>query len=171
MDDDHNLHWRELWFDVDRRPYGPRLAGDTCYHGSTYYAAGTDVSSCGANDAGDGWHRVSVAEKGLWSFDLTADGFDATMALMDRDGREVACVDDGGRLDVVLEGGSDYLVRVAGANGGAGRYRLCAWDVRCRRPVGDVDGDGVVKLVDFGLVTASWLECGFVDGRFCPGGG
>jgi beta propeller repeat protein len=167
LDQDNNLRWRELWFDMDRQPYGPRLAADSCYRGSTYYADGDDVSFCGTNDSGDVWHRIYVQEQAWWTFEVFADSFDATLSIFDHQGNQVLCTLDGS-ANVLLAADSDYFVRIAGENGSSGRYGLCTEKIHCSRPAGDINGDCVVDMFDFTMLAGSWLECGLENASICP---
>ena len=91
---DYNLCWRELWCDMDRRPYGVRLDGSSCYRGSTYFAQGADVSSCGVGDAADVWHSIHVDEKGWWNFELQTDMTNPITSVFNHAGQEVSCTSD-----------------------------------------------------------------------------
>ncbi len=167
MSQDYNLCWRELWCDMDRQPYGVRLDGSSCYRGSTFFAQGTDVSSCGVGDTADVWHSIHVDEKGWWNFEVETGMTNPIMSVFSHEGQELGCTSNTS-LNLLLDADSDYQVRLAGESGSVGRYALFARDIDCVRPAGDVDGDCVVNLVDFALMASSWLECGLVDDNICP---
>lgn len=101
------------------------------YRGSTEGATGTDVSSCGNDDAYDVWHSFIPGLSDEYTVSLFGRGFDAALAVFDAcTGLEIACNDGLGdcgarsQLTVSLEAGETYLIRVAGDEGETGDYVL-----------------------------------------------
>ncbi len=101
------------------------------YQGSTEGATGTDVSSCGNDDAYDVWHSFTPEFSDEYTVSLCGSSFDTTLAVFDAcAGNEIACNDDWGdcgaqsQLTVYLEAGETYLIRVAGHRRETGDYVL-----------------------------------------------
>jgi hypothetical protein len=95
-------------------------------------AGGSDhhTPSCGSESgsADHVWHFVAPAA-GSYTFDSTSQ-YDATLAIIDEQGREIACNDDNGNTSasqiVVDLGAGPYGVVVDGYGGATGTYRLTA---------------------------------------------
>lgn len=96
-------------------------------------STGSDISSCGFEDAKDVWHKWRADCTGPATFTLCGSSFDTTLAVYDScGGTELACNDDGttcapaSRVDVNVVSGQTYWVRVAGFRGVVGNYQLTA---------------------------------------------
>ncbi|MFN7021798.1 MAG: hypothetical protein ACK4WH_10795, partial [Phycisphaerales bacterium] len=104
---------------------------------ATFGADGTDVSSCGGNDGADVWYRFIPPETGAYEFSTCASVLDTVLSVFAGcGGAEVGCSDDepavcgsgakSAALTVGLTAGQTYVLRVAGASGQTGRFRLLA---------------------------------------------
>ncbi len=97
---------------------------------SNINASGSSVSSCGAGDLDDVWFYWNPSADGIARVDLCGFAtFDTTLAVFDAcDGAELACNNDycgiASLLDVPIQEGNTYYIRVAGADGGAGDFDL-----------------------------------------------
>ncbi|MHC4707070.1 MAG: right-handed parallel beta-helix repeat-containing protein [Planctomycetota bacterium] len=113
----------------DACPNAIEVAAGQIYSGSTVGADGTDISSCGPNDTMDVWHWYTAVRSGSHILSLCRSDFDTTLAVFDScGGTELACNDDACDLqsEVVMSmtEGETYFIRVSGADGEAGRYKL-----------------------------------------------
>jgi hypothetical protein len=109
----------------------PVFAGEA-FVGSSLHATGSVVSSCGGNDTADVWHCWTADRTGVAIFDLCDSAYDTTLSVFDAcGGEELACNDDacGSRslLELFVEEGVTYYVRVAGFNGATGDYTFVVY--------------------------------------------
>ncbi len=122
-------------------PTPPNDACDDCtrlltgipFDGTTVGTTGTDISSCTPGDAKDVWHCWTADCTGRARFNTCGSGFDTSLAIYDAcGGNELACNDDGcgvvpflrSQIDFNVTEGTTYYIRVSGASGASGNYRL-----------------------------------------------
>lgn len=101
------------------------------YNGTTFFATGTDVTSCTNNDTADAWNCWTADCTGTATFSLCGSSYDTALAVFDGcGGRELGCDDDFcepvGASQVALSvlAGETYYVRVSGFSGATGDYTL-----------------------------------------------
>jgi len=99
------------------------------YTGSTVNASGSTVSTCSDEDNLDVWFSFTPMESSNYEIDLCESQFDTTLSVYDLcGGTELACNDDScqeqSQLNIYLEAGSTYLIRVAGYRGAIGSYTI-----------------------------------------------
>lgn len=122
--------------------------------GTSLGATGSDISSCAWNDFDDVWYRWTPESGGQARISLCifAD-FDTTLAVYDGcGGAQLACNDDAcafqSRLEVAVDAGREYLVRVAGYGGGAGEFTLQATLVGENDPWDPADPNDEMNLYE-----------------------
>ncbi|HPC16914.1 MAG TPA: leucine-rich repeat domain-containing protein [Candidatus Hydrogenedentes bacterium] len=127
------------------------LAGTPVF-GTTVGATGTDISSCGYEDALDVWYSFTPATNMEVLIDTwESDVFDSTLAVYDGcGGTELACNDDSNcdnksAIRISVTSGNTYLIRVAENNGSTGYFSLVAIDLSLDAGGGIVFGDPMVK--------------------------
>lgn len=105
------------------------LTDGTAFEGTTVGAGGTDNSSCAYYDAFDVWHEYTPVTNGQVTITTDGSPFDTTLAVYDAcGGAELACNDDYYTLQAYIQmqmnAGRTYLIRVAGYGGATGPYRI-----------------------------------------------
>lgn len=147
----------------------------TTYDGTTYLSSGTDISSCGPNDIYDVWNRYVPIEDGTVTISTNGSDFDTVLSVYDDcGGVELACNDNrepGSTQSEIVMDVNDietYYIRIAGVNKQVGNYDLLVKRGYCsNKPKGDVNGDCMVDLLDFAVMTSEWLYCGWSDPNNC----
>ena len=99
------------------------------YTGSTEAATGVGASSCSDGDNLDVWFTYSPDESGTYEISLCESQFDTTLSVYDScEGIELACDEDScdvqSEINIYLETGQTYLIRVAGYRGAIGSYTV-----------------------------------------------
>jgi len=143
------------------------------FYGTNDQAAGTDISSCGPNDSNDVWYTITPTEYRMLGFSTAGSNFDTTLAVYSDcpATTELACNDDYdgnsySRVEVFMEAGRQYYIRLAGANQAVGEYVLTVYGCEQTMP-GDVNKDCKVNLDDFAEMAGNWLECNIEPKEFC----
>ncbi len=103
----------------------------TATFGDNTNSTGTDLTTCGFQDATDVWYSLAISTAGTYIIDSEGSTglTDTVLSVFDTcGGTELGCDDDAGtgflsRLEIVLNPGT-YLVRVAGYNGAQGAFQL-----------------------------------------------
>ncbi|HPG70190.1 MAG TPA: hypothetical protein PLO37_25375, partial [Candidatus Hydrogenedentes bacterium] len=117
----------------------PPPANDACFNaegmvenvavtGTNFGATGTDVSSCASNDWNDVWYVYTAATTDTATVSIWSD-FLLTFAIYDEcAGTELACLQNGAYVGSSrpfgFVQGETYYVRIAGANGAVGSFRV-----------------------------------------------
>ncbi|UCD53501.1 MAG: trypsin-like peptidase domain-containing protein [Phycisphaerales bacterium] len=100
------------------------------YRGTTAGATGDDETTCAQADHRDVWYVYTAPHTSLATVTLACTTFDTTLAIYDGcGGRELVCSDDtcgttDSQLTLLMTGGTNYFVRIAGYRGQMGRYTL-----------------------------------------------
>lgn len=107
-----------------------RIEEGFSYNNTTAGATGQYETACGRNDFNDVWHVYTASRTGLATVSVSCTNFDTTLAVFDQcAGSELACNDDtcdstDSEITLVMTGGTDYLIRVAGYQEEIGDYTL-----------------------------------------------
>jgi hypothetical protein len=100
------------------------------WYGNTQGATGDNTSACSGSDMLDVWHIYTPAKSGNATFSLAGSSFDTTLAVYDQcGGTELICNDDAAgtrqsEVTMPVNGGTSYLIRVAGYDNQTGLYVL-----------------------------------------------
>jgi hypothetical protein len=97
--------------------------------GTTNFATGTDITSCGNADSVDVWYRYTAPATGRVEVNTAESTRDTTLAVYTAcNGAAIACDDNGSYAQSVIRfdatAGQSYLIRVALSNDQTGAFRL-----------------------------------------------
>jgi ELWxxDGT repeat protein len=162
--------------------FGPKVCDNNIevnigqtYFGNTDIAAGTDISSCAADDPNDVWYTFTPPHDGQYTFTLEGSNFDTSLAVYSNcpasAETEIACNDNYdpntySQLTVTLADNDDAFIRIAGTNQANGEYELTV--VGCKETfLADLNGDCEVNLADVALMSFEWLSCNRQPQEFC----
>ncbi len=109
----------------------PLITGEP-YEGTTLGSSGTDITSCAPGDTKDVWFCWTADCTGRTRFGTCGSSLDTSLAVFDAcDGNQLACNDDGcgvpltqSQVNLNVTEGTTYYLRVAGASGATGPYRV-----------------------------------------------
>ncbi|MBN2020330.1 MAG: caspase family protein [Sedimentisphaerales bacterium] len=147
------------------------------YAGSSLCATGTDVTSCGQNDTADVWHSFTPATTGQYTVSLCGSSFDTTLAVFNECWvDELACNDNSSacgagssqsEIEVALNAGHQYLIRVSGVNGATGNYQLTVTPDETQPPDGITTCRAVVcGIADYQYIgDLTWCDDDAIDVR------
>ncbi len=92
-------------------------------------ATGEMYCSCADGyDVYDVWHKFVPSVTTEYTISLCNSSFDTTLSLFDNQGVEIDCNDDScgaqSKINIILTGGQEYYIRIAGYDGDVGYYLL-----------------------------------------------
>ncbi|AQQ69685.1 V8-like Glu-specific endopeptidase [Limihaloglobus sulfuriphilus] len=116
------------------------IAEDSPTAGSTIGATGSFESSCASHDFYDVWYSYTPSQSGTAAIEIQSGSFDTTLSVWDGcGGAELACNDDHGEgglsaVELFVQGGTEYLIRVAGYGYAVGDFTLLVSRQVCEPP-------------------------------------